>query len=68
MLEMTDAGVKENNEIRVLRGVVYKINSIEDQGPNLEVHHIQVWQEKKLLLHSTRKERADKYDLYQSKA
>jgi len=42
MLEMTDAGVKENNEIRVLRGVVYKINSIEDQGPNLEVHHIQV--------------------------
>ena len=56
------------NKNRILRGVVYKINS---RGPRTKPRgtpHIQVWQEEKLLLHLTWKERDDKYDLNQSKA
>jgi len=44
--------------------VVYKINS---RGPRMEpwgTPHVQEWQEEKLLLHLTRKERDDKYDKY----
>ena len=54
--------------IRVLRGVVYKINSRGSRTEPWGTPHIQVWQKEKLLLHLTRKERDDKYDLNQSKA
>jgi len=46
--------------------VVYKVNI---RGPRTEpcgTPHIQKWQEEKLLLHLTREERDDKYDLNQS--